>query len=134
MNIKVDISEVQAGLKLYGAKAQNAAQKAMRDTVVLIANDVIKIHPWKTRTGNNSRSIAYGVGGRTVREGTPVEGKQFNPLEQPPGALKGSIYSTSGYGGILETGSRFMRAYPYFKPALDKNFPKFSGIMKAYLH
>jgi len=135
MNIKVDMAGVIKGLKKYEAKVQAAEKQAMKETVVAIASDVIKIHPWKTRTGNNSRSIAYGIGGKTVREGTPVAGKQFNPLEQPPAKpLTGTVYSTSGYGGYLETGTRYMGAYPYFKPALDRNFPsKFTAYMKAHL-
>jgi len=110
MNIKVDMSEVEAGMKKFTAKAQKATEQAMKDTVVLIANDVINIHPWKTRTGNNARSIKY-------------EAKK----------LTGSVYSTSGYGGYLETGTVMMPAFPYFKPALDKQFPKFAKIMKGYL-
>ena len=111
MNIKVDMAGVIKGLKKYEAKVQAAEKQAMKETVVLIANDVIKIHPWKTRTGNNSRSIAYTVG-----------------------KLTGSVFSTSGYGGFLETGTRYMGAYPYFKPALDRNFPsKFTAYMKAHL-
>jgi len=111
MNIKVDMTEVTKGLKKYEAKVASAAQQAMKETVVIIANEVINIHPWKTRTGNNSRSIAYTVG-----------------------KLTGSVFSTSGYGGFLETGTRFMAAYPYFKPALDRNFPsKFIAAMKVYL-
>lgn len=108
MNVKVDISEAKEGLKKYGNKAENAAQKAMKDTVVLISNDSIQGSP--VLTGNNRRSIKYTIG-----------------------KLSGSIFSTSGYGGFLETGTRFMGARPYFKPALDKNFPKFSQRMKEYL-
>ena len=110
MNIKVDMSEVEAGMKKFKAKAQKAAEQAMKDTVVLIANDVISIHPWKTRTGNNARSIKFEVK-----------------------KLTGSVYSTSGYGGFLETGTRFMAAFPYFKPALDRNLPKFMNRMRALL-
>ena len=38
--------------------------------------------------------------------------------------LSGAVWSTSGYGGYLETGTRFMSAKPYFKPALDRNFTR----------
>jgi len=47
--------------------------------------------------------------------------------------LEGAVYSTSGYGGILETGSRFMSARPYFKPALDRNIKKLPEGIKAKL-
>lgn len=108
MNIKVDISEVKAGMKKLSEKTRRAGERAMKDTVVLIANDSIRGSPFKT--SNNRRSIKYEVKG-----------------------LTGSIFSTSGYGGYLETGTVKMAARPYFKPALDKNFPKFSQIMKEYL-
>ena len=61
MNIKVDMSEVEAGLKKYSDKTKNGTQKALRDTIVNITDDVINIHPWKTQTGNNSRSIKFEI-------------------------------------------------------------------------
>ena len=108
MNVKVDLREVKDGMKKLDAKTRKAGEQAMKDVVVLIANDSISGSP--VLTGNNRRSIKF-------------EAK----------ALTGTIYSTSGYGGILETGSVKMAARPYFKPALDKNFPKFSGLMKEHL-
>jgi len=108
MNIKIDMSEVEAGMKKFKAKAQKAAEQAMKDTVVLIASDSIKGSPFLT--GNNRRSIKYEVK-----------------------KLTGSIFSTSGYGGFLETGTRFMAARPYFKPALDRNLPKFMDRMRELL-
>lgn len=108
MNVKVDLSEVNAGMKRLKGKTRDAGEHAMKDVVVLITNDSKKGSPFLT--GNNRRSIKFEAKG-----------------------LTGSIYSTSGYGGYLETGTRFMAAQPYFKPALDKNFPKFTRIMKEYL-
>ena len=108
MNIKVDMTEVQANLKKLSPKVISAAEKAMKDTVVLIASDSIKGSPFLT--GNNRRSIKYEVK-----------------------KLTGSIFSTSGYGGFLETGTRFMAARPYFKPALDRNLPKFMDRMRELL-
>ncbi len=108
IKIKVDLSEVKAGMKKLGTKTRKAGERAMRDTVVLIANDSIKGSP--VLTGNNRRSIKFEAKG-----------------------LTGAIFSTSGYGGYLETGTVNMPARPYFKPALDKNFPKFPKIMKGYL-
>ena len=99
-------------------KVKNARKNALRETVVAIANDVIKIHPWKNRTGNNSRSIKYevGPGGEVAK-----------------GELEGAVYSTSGYGGYLETGTAKMPAFPYFKPALDRNIRKLPEGIKAEL-
>ncbi len=107
MKIEYDMSEVYKGLDKLSKETQKATQDTLKDVTVMIANDIIKIHPWKTRTGNNSRSIRYIIK-----------------------KLMSEIFSTSGYGGYLETGTRYMAAYPYFKPALDKNMPKFAKIMK----
>lgn len=91
-------------------KVNKASEKGLKDVIVDIANTVINVHPWKTRTGNNSRSIKYEVEGSN-----------------------GKVYSTSGYGGILETGSVKMKAYPYFKPALDRHIGKLPGAIKGHL-
>ena len=47
--------------------------------------------------------------------------------------LEGAVYSTSGYGGYLETGTVNMPAQPYFKPALDKNIKNLPKNIKAHL-
>lgn len=96
--------------KQASQQVETATEKALKNVVVDIANDVIKIHPWKTQTGNNSRSIKF-------------EAKK----------LSGSVYSTSGYGGFLETGTVNMPAFPYFKPALDRNIHKLPEGIKAEL-
>lgn len=92
-------ASIQLNLKMADVtKAMNnAAERAMRDTVVAIAGAAVQGSP--VLTSNNRRSIDYKAEG-----------------------LSGSIFSTSGYGGYLETGTRFMPARPYMKPALDRNF------------
>ena len=99
-------------------KVEKATQKGMKDLVTDIANDVINIHPWKNVTGNNSRSIKYEVG-----PGGEVAKKEG----------EGAVYSTSGYGGYLETGTATMPAFPYFKPALDRNIKNLPNNIKAHL-
>ncbi len=97
-------------------KVKKATEKALRDVVTDIANDAIKFSP--KVTGNNARSIKYEVGpGGKIAKG---EGE-------------GAIYSTSGYGGYLETGTVNMAAQPYFKPALDKNIHKLPDGIRAEL-
>ncbi len=107
MKLKVDFI---TNLKTKEAlnKVDKAIEKGLRDVVVDIARDAIKLSP--IDTGNNRRSIAY-------------EAKK----------LEGSIYSTSGYGGYLETGTVNMAAQPYFKPALDMNIKKLPKNIKAEL-
>jgi len=134
MNIKVDLRKVKAGLEKLTNKTRQAAEQAMKNTVVLIANESIKESPHIT--GHNRRSIAYSAGGKgMVRKGREKTGeKPFNEGRPPVGKLQGEIYSTSGYGGYLETGTVKMPARPYMKPALDRNFPsKFVQFMKESL-
>ncbi len=97
-------------------KVEKAAQEGLRDSVVAIAKDAIKGSP--VLTGNNKRSIMFEVG-----PGGEVAKK----------ALEGAVYSTSGYGGFLETGTVKMAAQPYFKPALDMNIKNLPENIKAHL-
>ena len=98
------------------AKVKKATKQGLKDVVTDIANDAIKGSP--VDTGNNRRSIKYEVGpeGEVAKE-----------------ELSGAIYSTSGYGGYLETGTVKMPAQPYFKPALDRNIKKLPQGIKAEL-
>ena len=97
-------------------KVDKAIEKGIRDVVADIARDAIKGSP--IDTGNNRRSIKFEVG-----PGKPIA----------TGKLEGAIYSTSGYGGYLETGTVNMPAQPYFKVALDKNIGKLPKGIKAHL-
>jgi len=99
-------------------KVKKASEQGLKDVITDIANMVINEHPWKNQTGNNMRSIMYevGPGGEVAKN-----------------ELEGAVYSTSGYGGYLETGTATMPAFPYFKPALDKNIKNLPKNIKAYL-
>ena len=97
-------------------KVSKATKQGLKDVVVDIANDAIKGSP--VLTGNNRRSIMFEVG----------PGKEI-----AKGELEGAVYSTSGYGGFLETGTVKMAARPYFKPALDRNIRKLPAGIKANL-
>lgn len=97
-------------------KVNKATKEGIKNVVVDIANDAIKGSP--VLTGNNRRSIKYEVG----------PGGQVAKNER-----EGAVYSTSGYGGYLETGTVKMAAHPYFKPALDKNIHKLPQGIKAEL-
>lgn len=117
MKFKTDVT-VDLKTKEVRKKVNDATKKSILAVVVAISNDVIKIHPWKTVTGNNSRSIMYEVG-----PGKPVA----------KGELEGAVYSTSGYGGYLETGTVKMEPRPYFKPALDRHIHELPSGIKAEL-
>jgi len=97
-------------------KVKKASELGLKEVIVDIAGDAIKGSP--VLTGNNRRSIAYEIG----------PGGEVAKTE-----LEGAVYSTSGYGGYLETGTRFMAAQPYFRPALDKNMNKLPKNIKAHL-
>lgn len=143
MNLEVSF---QLNLKTKEVKdaVHKAAKQAMKDTVIDIANDAVKNS--RKKHGNNARSITYevGPGGEVAKE-----------------EISGAVYSTSGYGGYLETGTRAhgpktkpflvweddsgdlifakhvrgIPPMPYFKPALDRNFTqeKFANRVKEHL-
>jgi len=111
-------------------QVSEASKMAMRDTTVEVTHDSVQLSPWIT--GNNRRSIVgevSGMGG--VASGG--EGRAERMVDDS--AIEGAVYSTSGYGGFLETGTSKMPAQPYIKPSLDKNFTeqKFGEKVKRYL-
>ena len=110
VNVKLDDALVRANLGKLSDKMGKAMEAGLRDTIVEIANTVITVHPWQTQTGNNSRSIKYEAKGLTA-----------------------SVFSTSGYGGFLETGTSRMAAYPYFKPAVDRHVRNLGKNIKGHL-
>lgn len=89
-------------------KVNKATKDALKNVIVKIARDSKHDTPWLT--GHNSRSIDFNVKG-----------------------LTGSVYSTSGYGGFLETGTARMPARPYMKPALDRHIGELQGQVEAKL-
>lgn len=95
-------------IKAIQDKVLKATVEAIKDVVTDVAHDAIQGSP--KRTGHNMRSIQY-------------DAKE----------LEGTVYSTSGYGGYLETGTVKMPAQPYFKPALDRNIKKLPEGIKAHL-
>ena len=84
------------------AMVNKAAGEGLLDTTVLIAGDVVRDSPIKF--GTNKRSIDYWVR-----------------------KLKAKIFSTSGYGGWLEVGTRKMEARPYFHPAALRHLPQLAS-------
>ena len=97
-------------------KVKKASEQGLKDVVADIANEAIKESP--KLTGNNMRSIVFELG----------PGKEVAKNE-----LEGAVYSTSGYGGFLETGTVSMPARPYFKPALDMNIKNLPDFIKRHL-
>ena len=126
--MKMSVS-VRLNLKLAEAKEQvrQAARLGLRDVAGLVQKDAIRDSP--VLTGNNRRSIGLEVSGMGTNEVVD------------PAKIEAAVYSTSGYGGFLETGtvnkngSIRMPAHPYFKPALDRNFTpnKVAEAIKGHL-
>jgi len=100
---------------------KQATRLAMRDMVVDIAHDAVGMSP--VETGNNRRSIKYEASGFGAEVGIVDQSK-----------TEGAVYSTSGYGGFLETGTAKMAARPYFKPALDRNSPRFPEKLRSRIN
>ena len=107
--MKIDI-DVITNLKTaeLQARVDKAAQSAIRDVTIAIASDVVKLSPWKT--GNNRRSIDFDFHESYSR-----------------------IFSTSGYGGFLETGTVRRGPTPYFRPALDLHIHKLPELIRRGL-
>ena len=113
-------------------KVKKATDKALLGAMVDIASDVIHLSPHVT--GHNRRSIAYKIGSKVTALGTSQGDEEpFKSGEPAINESQAAIYSTSGYGGILETGSVKMAARPYFRPALDKNKDKLAKGLRAEL-
>jgi HK97 gp10 family phage protein len=65
---------------------------------------------------------------RDAQDGSPkVTGKNAASIESSLHKVKdgekGSVYTTSGYGGWIERGTRYMGARPYIYPAVQRNLP-----------
>ena len=129
--MKLDVSiALNLKAKEVNKAVQEAARQAMKDMVVDIHNQAVKTSPWLT--GHNRRSIAAEVSGM----GTVAQGADAQPQRiVDDSKLEGAVYSTSGYGGYLETGTKKMAARPYMKPALDMHFTqeKFAERMRERL-
>ena len=86
--------------------------------------------PKISKPKNNARSLVSEVSGMgIVHQGEDAEPQRVVDDSK----MEGAVYSTSGYGGYIETGTVKMAARPYFKPALDKNAHKLPAGIKAEL-
>jgi len=77
------------------------------------------------KTGNNRRSISWGTVAEVRRRdesGTTI-----------PGGVTHAVWTESGYGGFLETGTRKMAARPYIRPALEMVSHNAQGILRRDL-
>jgi len=134
----------------------DANRKAMRDTVVAIHRKATSLSP--KITGYNMRSLASEVSGMGV-VASGGEGGAERVVDESK--IEGAVYSSSGYGGYIEVGTKphiitvknakvlsdgtsifgktvhhpGTNPHPYLKPALDMNFTqgKFAERVKRHL-
>jgi len=132
-------------------KIEKAAHDALKDVIVAvakqaiedspvsgmwpsIAKDVVMVSSRKTKssrmvprrkpTGNNKRSIYYAIGDQVDLRPPGVEDGENGGGggELSLNNLQGAVYSTSGYGGYLCTGTVKTPARPYMYPAAEERF------------
>lgn len=132
--MKIEV-EIKLNLKAEEVKknVEQATRLGLRDTIVAIHGDAMKLSPKKT--GHNMRSITSEVSGMgVVADGG--EGSAERMVDDTK--LEAATFSTSGYGGFLETGHHtksgsWVAARPYFRPALDMNKDKLIPSIKEHL-
>lgn len=128
--MKMDVSiKVTLRTKEVTQAVKDASRIGLRDGIVLMAADSVK-PPSPIRTGNNRRSMTYEVSGFGAVK--PMGGTA-QPEIVDPTKIQAALYSTSGYGGFLETGTDKMRAQPYIRPAFDRHKDKIPTLIKEAL-
>ena len=122
VDIKLNVSQVVA-------MVEDASRKGLRDVTVQVTAASVDRSP--IQFGTNKRSIAAEVAGMA---GT-VAGEGPSERVVDEGKIESAVYSTSGYGGYLEVGTRRMPARPYFGPARDQFFTesKLGNAIKRHL-
>ena len=133
MRFEVDYS-IDIDIEGVSEKVTEAARLAMRDTVVDVHRDTM-FNMEKlgiVKTGNNKRSVAGEVSGMGC-VATGGSGSAENVVDSSK--IEGAVYSTSGYGGYLETGTIYMTPRPTFYPAMTRDFTaeKFAERVKRHL-
>lgn len=128
--MRMDVS-VKLNLKLNQAsdRVKKASKAGLRDAVVLMANDAVHDSPYQY--GTNRRSLTYEVSGFPAFQ--PDGGKSMAPAFVSPTKTEAALYSTSGYGGFLETGTNRMKARPYIKPAFDRHKDQIPKLIKEHI-
>ncbi len=119
-----------------------------KDTLVPIATQMVKSaqevvgnaarnHPYKDRTGNNTKRLGFAVSapGSASFGSLETRGAGNTDTRGAASPKKDSIAvivaSSSGYGGYLEIGTRKMGPFPYIRPAWEKEKPKLLRNLKG---
>ena len=120
MKLEVSI-DLNLKTKEVSKQTKDACINGLRDVTVAILAGSVRDSP--KITGTNRRSLDIQVSG--LRSGEFVD----------PTKIESAVFSTSGYGGYLETGTVKMGAQPYIKPNVDKEFTisNVSSKIKRYM-
>ena len=108
---------VTSRIPAFRKDVEQACSDTIKEIVILIANESKKNSPVAPVNGGTNR--------RSITPLTPGHSKDGIKA----GPFGGAVYSTSGYGGYLETGTRWnlftrkpMPARPYMYPAMKRHF------------
>jgi HK97 gp10 family phage protein len=125
--------DFRSNFKEVGELVQKASRKSIRKGLRVVARDAKTLCPVSSaedfRTGRTWRKTHYpDVHMQHTRDSikTQVRGERGNRAR-----TVGKIFTTSGIGAYVETGTAKMPAQPFMRPALEKNKDKFVDILKA---
>ena len=119
MKLNITLKELNINDKEIKDMMSKAGKEALKDVITDTLADSVK--DCKKVTGNNARSLTM-----------EVSGIGLNQIVDPS-KMEGAVYSTSGYGGYLETGTSKMAPRPYIYPSGQKHVPEFPKRLKEHL-
>jgi HK97 gp10 family phage protein len=116
-------------LTLRTGEAKAEVKQAVFETVqevfeVDMKTAAVEMSPVRAPKGPHN---PQGIPGGTNRRSIDTD------VNQTEEGVEASIYTQSGYGGYLETGTRNMAARPYIGPAFDQNLAKIAEGVKEKL-
>jgi len=110
----------------YVRSAQNIVARAAKN------------HPYKDRTGNNTKRIGFAVsklgstsfGSLTTHGAGPTDAQGSGVISRTNDVTV-IVATSSSYGGWLEIGTRKMQPFPYIRPAWEIEKPKLLASLKG---
>lgn len=94
VDIKVDMDSFDLSTKAIMRKMDEACKETIKET----CNDIEKM----------------------AKQFAPVRtGALRDSIKSKTDAMEGTVYSTARYAGYVENGTRYMKAQPFLRPAVD---------------
>lgn len=117
-------STFEARLKLrlnpmFGSSVREGAKAGLALGLQKITQSAMRRSPYDT--GHNARGISWAVKGGPAGGGKPEAGRTETEAGTKPDGITGAVFTTSGYGGLLETGTVRMSARPYIRPSVEEH-------------